>query len=572
MLVQGIVLISLITLNINCINVDSIFKDTPFTNQIHQKVLKEWKVYIDEYLELLIPFVFSFDTNVKNFLLVQHQHVANFVQKSRAIALQFNFDNSISKIKNASGKLFLHSKMNKLWTGSSFKHKENINSNIKAIFAMDKRLSLNITFDTLFFASGQYDCKLGNLSVFELIYVGYRKTTKLTHSFCGYHSEFSIYPQRSTFLVSITARVNILLVLNATFSVMDSNLLKSFQKVNCSYEYQFSNIFIFQNSWIVSSYLVQVQKTHKIKMKFPQTYLTFHLVYDGPGSMSDILNSKVNMDTYFYNCSSFQCLVKFFTNDIKNIFVNYSSIQLPVMVEKMIQSTGYFTIFGSQCYIVPCVVLISAPVDLQVNVTILEMSYKSKNMELPNTGCIYGGLVFTEGSNEDYLENNPFCKNHNSSQEVSRSYYSSNSTLIMVLYSYEKYSAIEVTLELSLTKCKPITLNFYDLLTFCQDSNHPYNNCSSYLRQITEGTSLSLSFGSDHNILFSISKEECVVLLLDERLTHDFYLLEKRQKLFDFKEEPTFTLSSELINKFGVKMDYRIIGTFCTNMVSCIFS
>ena len=569
MLVGTIIALLLITVNVNFIRGDSILKDIRFKNLIRQEVLKEWTVYIDEYLELLIPLALSYDTNIENFLLVQNQNVVNFAQHSKSVFLHFNFDLVISKIKRASGKLFIHSKNKELDARTYYEMARNMDENINVIFIMDKRLSLNLTFDTLFFASGYHDCHLGNLSVFELVYLGASKIAHLSHSFCGYHSEFSLYPEQSSLVVSVSVRLNIFFVLDATFSVMDSNLVKSFHKSNCSYKCPFSSIYIF-SSWMVSFYLVQVKKTHKIRLKFPQKYFTWHLVYDGPGLMSDILNANMNSNpkAHIYSCSSFQCLAKILTNHVEIFLLNYSSVQLPVMLRKEIQSTGYFTIHGTQCTTVPCLVLLFAPYDFQVNVTILTISYKSISVELPNSGCRYGGLIFAEEFNHEYLENVPFCKNHNSSEDVSRSYYSRNSTLTMVLYTYDKYSAINVALELSLTKCKPINLNFYELLTFCPDFNQSEKHCPTYLRQMTEGTSLSFSLGSDHSIFFSISKQECVVLLLDMRFTHEFSSIEKRQTKFDFIREPVFTLSSESIHTFGVEMNYRITGTFVPRFLS----
>ena len=127
--------------------------------------LKEWKVYIDEYLELLIPLLLSPNTNIQSFLFFQLNYVSYFAEKSKAV-LPLYFYIFGSKIKMASGKMFLYSTRNKLWNN----FKPDIYGNFyqfTATFKMDERLSLNLTLHDLYFSSGYMDCKRGNMSIFE---------------------------------------------------------------------------------------------------------------------------------------------------------------------------------------------------------------------------------------------------------------------------------------------------------------------------------------------------------------------------------------------------------------------
>ena len=54
-------------------------------NQTNEESLKEWKVYIDEYLELLIPLLLSPDTNIQIFLFLQQNYVTYFAEKSKTV-------------------------------------------------------------------------------------------------------------------------------------------------------------------------------------------------------------------------------------------------------------------------------------------------------------------------------------------------------------------------------------------------------------------------------------------------------------------------------------------------------
>ena len=129
----------------------------------------------------------------------------------------------------ASGKMFLYSRRNKLWNH----FKPDIYGRFyqfTAPFKMDKRLSLNLTLHDLYFSSGYVDCKRGNMSIFEFRLM---KTAQLSLIYCGYHSEFSIYPGESSVSILTSVYAHILMILNATFSVTDSSLVKTFPTKYC---------------------------------------------------------------------------------------------------------------------------------------------------------------------------------------------------------------------------------------------------------------------------------------------------------------------------------------------------
>ena len=64
---------------------DPVHKDIGSISQKGIKSLKEWQVYIDEYLELLIPIILSWNTNIQNALFLRYKYVTYFVQKSKAV-------------------------------------------------------------------------------------------------------------------------------------------------------------------------------------------------------------------------------------------------------------------------------------------------------------------------------------------------------------------------------------------------------------------------------------------------------------------------------------------------------
>ena len=565
MSVEIIFVTSMIIVNANYTNGVNVHQATRSRsipkNQIFEESPKQWRVYIDEYLVLLIPVISLPDANIQSFFFFQLNYATYFNEKSKAVLPLYCYIYG-STIRRASGKMFLHSKDNMLWR-RHFLQKFDLDNvyQFAATFTTDKRLSLNFTFHDLFFSSGYVNCITGNLSIFEL---KLDKGIHQSHLYCGYHSEFNIYPGTNTFSMVTSIYVHILMVLHAAFCVINSNLVKTFPAAKNAHTIQFFNWNVLKNYAEISLF-IQISKWYRVRLQLSQTYFQWHLVYNGPGQQSAILNPD-NVYTnglYFYSCSSFQCFVDSISNRNETIFVNYSSVQLEAILKKEIPSTRHMTLFGSDCNSKPCLVVLNAQSDFQVNVTIIGMTYESRKLDSPD--CRYGGVVFTEDLTENEKEIAPFCQNHSFLTEVSRSYYSSNSTLIMVFYTYDKYSKINVTLKLSQTKCKPVVLSIYDLQLFCHYKYH--NDCTKFLEKITQGTSLSLSLPTAdfYDITFSLSKEECVIVHISMKMIHSYKLL-RIQKEYGVLTGGYLVLTTESIYSFGVKFDYQITGILAQSL------
>ena len=516
---------------------------------------KEWYAYIDEYLDILIQIILSWDTNIGNTLFSLHKYVTYFAKKSKAV-LSLNDYSPGTEIKMASGKMYICTEMgNQLW-----KHVEYYNNDyyyqFTATFKTDQRLSLNITFQELYFSRVNMDFKAANISVFES---GSEKEAQLSIAYDGYHAAFSLYPTKGSCMLQTSVHLNILLVLNATFSVVDSNLVKTLHVTNSSEIYLFSFWYIYKDHVEISSF-IQIIKSHKITLKLFQNYLNQHLVHDGPGSMSDTLDPQffLGHEMYIYSCSSFQSLVKIISSNIEAISVNYSAIRLNTALKKTIYKFNKLTLLGYQCNTSPCLIIFNAQNGFQVNATVLNMSYKSTIL---HQDCRIGGLSVIADLNGNQHENGHFCRIHNSSTNVSRSYYSSNSTLMMIFYTYENYSEINVTLEISLTKCKPVMLSLYDVEQYCtiRESN---SHCSNYFEQITQGTSLSLSLPflkqEYFQIVFSMSEPKCLVLQISNKVVHNHKSLNGGSG--EYGNNRAFELASESIMNFGFKFHYQITG------------
>ncbi len=174
----------------------------------------------------------------------------------------------------------------------------------------------------------------------------------------------------------------------------------------------------------------------------------------------------------------------------------------------------------------PCALYVFAEPFVQVNVTVTSIIYVGDESQT----CQFGGLVAGEVLSHDYKESVTLCTNLNSSLEHSRSFYSFNSSLILVLYWYEQYSEINVTLALSQTPCKPVYFDLCHFEELCDfetrwiDGQLPRSafTCHSYLEYITQFSSLKLEaflpkydaylHHRYHTMTFFSAEKSCTVL------------------------------------------------------------
>ena len=106
-----------------------------------------------------------------------------------------------------------------------------------------------------------------------------------------------------------------------------------------------------------------------------------------------------------------------------------------------------------KCSDITCGISIQADHAHRINATVNEVVVMSN---IYDKTCIYSGLVaFEKLGHDDYREPQSFCDNHDSS----KSFYSNNSTMHVMLYWYSIYSTITVRLNITQIRCKPVYID-----------------------------------------------------------------------------------------------------------------
>ena len=138
-----------------------------------------------------------------------------------------------------------------------------------------------------------------------------------------------------------------------------------------------------------------------------------------------------------------------------------------------------------KCFYQLCVVSIYAESGQHVNVTILKMT----TYELCDRSCRYSGLVAGEKLRDDYSQSDTLCKNHDQANFTSRSFYSYNSSLKLIMYWYKGYSDIKVSVHISQTNCEPLKIDVCKIDTYTciqSECNYFQSEYNYYLKNVTK--------------------------------------------------------------------------------------
>ena len=344
----------------------------------------------------------------------------------------------------------------------------NVNHNIKLcrqevvntwIFRLHKLYRLNITFDHLSFSmSYHHSCDFG--------YMAINSAARFKIKYCGIHSEMTIFPPNIN--VTIDFIVGRVTKFSTTFfhSIIDSSNVITITSLT----HDHSNT----NRWTL--YFL---KTHLYLQKFmlrvhSYQYLVINVtgcrncsvkILDGPDFMSPSLKPFSFQDNgtthhhishQLYLTSSFQCVIYLyhFNASFSNKIFKYSSNKIKSGQNVLIspfKNASYF-IFPNNRYCSHknvCIIPFQTNEGYKLNVSMRGI-YNSDQGDIL---CSYAGLSMYDITNQNYTDIYTICK------PSKRNFSSNKSKMLLVYYSFTKYSSFSVELGFSTTVCKVVELN-----------------------------------------------------------------------------------------------------------------
>ena len=204
-------------------------------------------------------------------------------------------------------------------------------------------------------------------------------------------------------------------------------------------------VFRIRQKYFSMSYFIQVWKTDQIFAQNIQSVKQTYIIHDGPGILADKLKNLP-----VPKCSTFQCVIQLLTqNLLPQSGYSFTFCSKPLPFSDIITQYQTFSLNlpNINCFIKVFIISLTIRHGQQINVTVNKIA----SIGLYHPNCAYSGLKVGERLKDDYRESVTLCHNHDRTQDPSRNFYSYNSSLTLVLYWYEGYNIIKISVTVSKT-------------------------------------------------------------------------------------------------------------------------
>ena len=391
---------------------------------------------------------------------------------------------------------------------------------ISVYWRLHPRLSLNLTFFTIYFSFCMSNCVNNFGQILDLaISDGYEACIYdtwegPTYLFCGQYSTFSLFSKdnylelckHSNRYGSIDSEYKVV----GMFMTIDRNLLFNEPTLQMhtyvpilkkAMKPQF--VYYIKKKYKLLRFFITVDILNKVKLAMNDFKIHRYVVFDGPDLLSDnISKRKANK---FIITSTFQCLILLLKTDNTEDSLNFSSQKIPVYSQIYIRhnNKSIFHYPNEECNENFCISLFHTEKGKQINITII--SLKSE-ISTQNYNCLNAGLYAGEGLVSQFIEGR-IVPGSNDSQAIS--FYSHNSSMILFLYWYSGISKIDASVMISLTKCKPVLINPCYLFQYGRRCN--------YMNDLVNFSDIDLTIYIDltkSDIEYTLKEVRCSIILI----------------------------------------------------------
>ncbi len=345
--------------------------------------------------------------------------------------------------------------------------------------AFDPHFQLNITFVKFYFSSVS-GCSFAKLHVMfhqadtERCFdkISSQGSSVLCKAFrlryCGIFPKHSVFsPCRFTSLAAVVSYV-VIHDIQFLFSVVDtdtvftSKTLKTHSTTRQKKQLLMQQMYILHNTRALNIWYLCVNKIQRIKVQSDGNEI--QSFFDGPGSQSPDKTLQIKKSKHAIT-SSFQCVVYAFScNDICSK-MSYFPWNITKHQDIRVKSNQMFTVgFPANVgnCLVFCVFLYETSFSFHINVSVTGMSFVGMNP----TDCRFGGISTTENMNEttNHCMKLSSTTSRESKTAMKDEYqfpnlYSFSNKLVLVLYFYQEYVSMKVSLKVSVTECNVVQID-----------------------------------------------------------------------------------------------------------------
>ena len=393
------------------------------------------------------------------------------------------------------------------------------------LYNLNKGLGLNITFDYIYFGFGNlHKCFVGYLTV-------HSKDSKF--HYCGIYAAMVNYPDSSQVNLTLKAQIHTMFNVSISFSVIDSGIIQSHSSSKYTQVQPTWSLYFPKRMVSLQKIHIQVDRLYSLKIKLNLSTFVSVEIYDGPGTLSP----KVHIGQYT-DVNTFQCVLYSFHRHKRTVKtklnqIMYSSKSLtqsekvdvkPDSLETLHYLTGICT--GNSDV---CLFKFSTNASYYVNVSISYFLYKGRD----NLHCFFAGLTSYVPNYNKVNKMSQICFTNNIFYRH-QNIYSSNSDILLVVYSYKEYGSLNINFVISTTMCKAISINICSLTFLCKSSSQAL--CTHFLQKtkvlnnvkstIDKKLEYDSSFFQEKPLnpsyfKFQINTSECIIM----QINHDVHEL-----------------------------------------------
>ena len=367
---------------------------------------------------------------------------------------------------------------------------------VKQHFVLNPNLQLNISVHYMYFSSNSFlKCYFGSLIIESIAHNSGKYAYNTKYKYCCIIPSFTLYPASNKVTIAINVepyRVTFDTIIS--YSVIDSKRIISYQVKKANSVPPITVLKLLSIDSYLLRYQLEVERYERLNILCNISQYYFIQVYDGPGTLYDILKpSEGKGKMIYYTTSTFQSVIFLLTRELKvsySIFIAYNTTistksQKEIYLQKndSILVTSEIELSDSEIRMIK----METEAELFYKITINELKYTG----IKYSSCSYAGITLYDiNRNESFQKISTVC--YSNEQEYKyRNIYSQNSLMLLVLYSYKSYSNISLNLSVSTSECKAKTINICEL----------------------KHDALSLESTS----FFTVRKQTCIILQLDYR-------------------------------------------------------
>ena len=293
----------------------------------------------------------------------------------------------------------------------------------------------------------------------------FRKSSKI-FTYCGVMSMFNIYPPDFEVIFQLHMGNAWYVKLDTIFDLISANIIENYKLEDNKF---YKSVHVYHLKLImtyITTYKILVKKYQKIYL-FTQLPSHSHaIIYNGPGYLTQKIIVQSKSQPIVIN--SFQIIVQFVTKYAEDMFrgnflLTYNTLFGDFNTEVLSKTGMEISMsFSSESIHTSSIVLFKSPNQSLVNVTMVR--YKFQGVYDPS--CPYGAVSLYEVFNlKNITEIKSICSA--SREGHFQNVYSPTSRMLIVFYAYREYSSLNVTVNVSYTRCQLVRIQSCILFETC---------------------------------------------------------------------------------------------------------